>query len=151
MVRFLQAFAAWLVPAFVAATPATASTRSAAFSVSARVVARTWIEPVDAPATILITRADLEQGYKLLDVHYRVHTAGTPRYLLNFEPLTGVADRIAIQGLGTPVRLGSTELTVLQPAPAHVNELRLRLRFELRSDLAAGQYAMPVRMWVSAS
>ena len=151
MVGSRQAFAVSVVLAFVAVTAAPASTRGAAFTVSARVVARTWIEPVDVPPTIVITGADLEQGHKLLDIHYRVHAAGTPRYLLGIAPLTGLADRIDIEGLGARVSLGSADITVLQEAPASVNELRLRLRLELRPGLRAGHYAMPVMLSVSVS
>jgi hypothetical protein len=56
-----------------------------------------------------------------------------------------------IDGLGAPVKLGQSDLTVLQQAPANVNELRLRLRLELRPGLPAGSYSMPLRLSVSAS
>ena len=151
MVRSLQSVAACLVLAFVATTLGHAGTRRAAFGVSARVVARTWIEPVDEPASLLITEADVEQGYKVLDVRYRVHAAGTPRYLLNITPLTGLTDLIRIEGLGAPISLGPNDITVLQQAPTNVNELRLRMRLELRRGLPPGNYALPVRLSVSAS
>jgi hypothetical protein len=151
MVRSLQAVAACLTLAFVAATPGIASTRSATFGVSARVVARTWLERIDEPASILLTKADIAQGYKVLDVRYRVHAVGTPRYLLNITPLAGLAELIHIEGLGAPVSLGPTDVTVLQQAPANVTELRLRLRIELRPGLPAGHYALPVRLSVSLS
>ena len=151
MLRARHAAAAYLILVTSAATPAIASMRTAAFRVTAQVVARAWIEPVDEPATILLTSADLEQGYKVLDVHYRVHTAGTSRYLLNIAPNTGLAESIHIEGLGAPVSLGQTDITVLQEAPANVNELRLRLRLELRAGLVTGRYSIPVRMSVSVS
>lgn len=150
MVRSLQPIVACLILALIVATPAIASTRGS-FAVSARVVARTWIEPVDEPATILLTQADLAQGYKVIDVRYRVHAAGTSRYLLNIAPRTGLAEWVDVEGLGAPVRLGLTDITVLQDAAANVNELQLRLRFELRSGLPAGYHALPVRLSVSAS
>jgi hypothetical protein len=137
--------------ALVTTMPASASIRGASFGVSVRVVARTWLEPVDEPAFIVLTNADLEQGYKELDVHYRVHTAGTSRYLLNIAPRTGLTDRIHIDGLGAAVELGEADVTVLQQASANVDELRLRLRLTLSSGLAAGHYPMPVRLSVSAS
>jgi hypothetical protein len=151
MVRSLQPIVACLTLASIVATPAIASTRSASFGVSARVVARTWIEAVDEPATILLTQADLAQGYKVIDLRYRVHTAGTSRYLLNITPCTGLAEWVDVEGLGAPVRLGATDVTVLQQASANVSELRLRLRFELRAGLLAGYHALPVRLTVSAS
>ena len=135
----------------VAATAPAAATVSAGFVVSVQVVARTSIESVDEPASILLTAADLEQGYKILDVRYLVHTAGTSQYLLNIAPRTGLTDRIRIDGLGAPVELGDTDITVLQQVSANVSELRLRLRLELRSGLAAGPYPLPVRLSVSAS
>lgn len=135
----------------LATTPVLASTRNASFGVSAQVVARTWIEPFDEPTTVVLTPADLLQGYKTLDVHYRVHAIGTSRYLLNIAPLTGLADYVHIDGLGAPVTLGETDITVMQQALANVNELRLRLRLELRPGLPAGSYLMPVRLTVSAS
>jgi hypothetical protein len=151
MVRPLQPIVACLMLALMVATPAIASTRSGAFGVSVNVVARTWIEPVDEPATILLTQADLAQRYKVIDVWYRVHTVGTSRYLLNIAPRTGLAEWLDVEGLGAPVRLGPTDITVLQYAEADVNELRLRLRLELRSGLSAGYHALPVRLSVSAS
>lgn len=151
MVRTLQAIGAHVALAFVAATPVLAGTHTASFQVSARVVARTWIEPVDEPATVLLTQADVAQGFKMLDVRYRVHATGTSRFLLNIAPRIGLAHRIDIEGLGAAVSLGSTDITVLQQALAKVNELRLRLRLELLPGVPPGHYAMPVRLSVSAS
>ncbi len=151
MVRNRHPVATYSILVILATTPAFASVRTASFGVSAQVVARTWIEPVDEPTSVMLTRADLLQGYKILDAHYRVHTVGTSRYLLNIAPRTGLADWVHIDGLGAPVKLGQTDITVLQQAPANVNELRLRLRLELRPGLPAGSYSMPVRLSVSAS
>jgi hypothetical protein len=151
VVRRLQPIVACLMLALTVSTQAIASTRSAGFGVSVRVVARTWIEPVDEPATILLTQADVAQGYKVIDVWYRVHTVGTSRYLLNIALRTGLAEWVEVEGLAAPVRLGPTDITVLQYAEAVVNELRLRLRLELRSGLPAGYHALPVRLSVSAS
>ena len=96
MVRNRHAATTSLIAVIAATTPAFAEVRTASFGVSAQVLARTWIEPVDEPATFMVTLADLEHGYKVLDVHYRVHTAGTARYLLNIAPKTGLAEFIHI-------------------------------------------------------
>ena len=151
MIRNRQPLATCSIVMILAATPVFAGMRNAGFRVSAQVVARTWIESVDEPATVTLTSADLLQGYKTLDIHYRVHAFGTTRYLLNIAPRTGLADYVHIDGLGAPVTLGESDLTVLQQAPANVNELRLRLRLELRPRLPAGSYSMPLRLSVSAS
>ena len=151
MVRYRHDAAICLFAALVVTLPVSAGTRGASFGVSAMVVAHTWIEPVNEPAIIMLTEAELEQGYKELDLHYRVHTAGTSRYLLNIAPRTGLADLIRIDGLGGSVELGDTDVTVLQEATSNVSELRLRLRLELSSGLAAGHYPMPLRLSVSAS
>lgn len=151
MVGNRYAAATCLALAIAMTSPASATVRSASFGVSARVVARTWIEPVEEPTTVMLTRADLDRGYKVLEVHYRVHTARTSSYLLNIAPRIGLADWVHIDGLGAPVRLGQTDINVLQHAPANVNELRLRLRLELRPGLLAGRYSMPVRLSISAS
>ena len=151
MIRNRQPVAACSLAMILAATPVVASIHNASFRVSAQVVARTWIESVDEPATVTVTSTDLLQGYKTLDVHYRVHTIGTSRYLLNIAPRAGFADYVHIDGLGAPVKLGQSDLTVLQQAPTNVNELRLRLRLELRPGLAPGSYSMPLRLSVSAS
>jgi hypothetical protein len=151
MVRKRHSIATYSLLGILATTPVFASMRNASFRVSVQVVARTWIEPVDEPTTVLLTSADLMQGYKILDVHYRVHAIGTSRYLLNIAPCTGLADWVHIEGLGEPVKLGETDITVLQQASANMNELRLRLRLELRPGLPAGRYSMPVRLSVSAS
>ena len=151
MRRFGHGTAICLFAALAAALPASAGTSGASFAVSAQVVARTWIEPVDEPAVIVLTEAELEQGYKELDVHYRVYTAGTSRYLLNIAPRTGFAVLIRIDGLGGSVELGDDDITVLQEAASAISELRLRLRIELASDVAAGSYPMPVRLSVSAA
>lgn len=151
MLRNRHPAAAYLLVALAATIPASASTPGAQFTVSAQVVPHTVIESVDEPATILLTQADLEQGYKVLDIHYRVHTAGTSRYLLNIAPRAGLTDRIDIDGLGAPISLGETDITVLQQVLSDTDELRLRLRFNLRSGLTAGHYPMPLRLSVSAS
>jgi len=151
MTRFRHHAALSLIAALAVTLPAFAGTRGASFVVSAQVVARTWIEPVDEPASIVLTEAELEQGYKELDVYYRVHTAGTSSYLLNIAPRTGFAQRIRVDGLGGPVELGDMDVTVLQEAASSISELRLRLRIELSSDVAAGSYPMPVRLSVSAA
>ena len=151
MIRNRQPVATCSIVMILAATPVFAGMRNAGFRVSAQVVARTWIESVDEPATVTLTSADLLLGYKTLDIHYRVHAFGTTRYLLNIAPRTGLADYVHIDGLGAPVTLGESDLTVLQQAPANVNELRLRLRLELRPGLPAGSYSMPLRLSVSAS
>ncbi len=151
MVRNRQPVATCSIVMILAATPVFASIHNASFRVSAQVVARTWIESVDEPATVTLTGADLLRGYKILDVHYRVHAIGTSRYLLNIAPRTGFANYVHIDGLGAPVKLGQSDLTVLQRAPTNVNELRLRLRLELRPGLAPGSYSMPLRLSVSAS
>lgn len=140
-----------LILLLVASAQAAAGARTASFGVSAQVVARASIEAVDEPATVELTSTDLAQGYKDLDAHYRVHTTGTTRYLLSIAPRTGVADRVHIDGLGAPVTLGLTDITVLQQATTTITELRLRLRLELRQGLTAGHYAMPVRLVVLAS
>ncbi|HTG76419.1 MAG TPA: hypothetical protein VL546_04555 [Steroidobacteraceae bacterium] len=151
MSRNRQPVATCSIVMILATTPVFASMRNASFGVSAQVVARTWIEPVYEPTTVELTSTDLLQGYKTLDVHYRVHTIGTSRYLLNIVPLAGLADYVHIDGLGAPVTLGESDITVLQQAPANVNELRLSLRLKLRPGLPAGSYSMPVRLSVSAS
>jgi hypothetical protein len=151
MSRNRQPVATCSIVMILATTPVFASMRNACFGVSAQVVARIWIEPVDEQTTVVLTPADLLQGYKTLDVYYRVHTIGTSRYLLNIVPLTGPADYVHINGLGAPVTVGESDITVLQQAPANVNELRLRLRLELRPGIPAGSYPMPVRLSVSAS
>ena len=151
MIRNCQPVAACSIVMILVATPVFASMRNASFRVSAQVVARTWIESVDEPATVTLTSADVLQGYKVLDVHYRVHAFGTTRYLLNIAPRTGLADWVHIDGLGAPVKLGQSDLAVLQQAPTNVSELRLRLRLELRPGLPAGSYSMPLRLSVSAS
>lgn len=151
MVRRPPPTVACLLLASIVATPAIAGTRSGGFGVSARVVARTWIQPVDEPATILVTQEDLTRGYKVIDVRYRVHAARTSRYLLNIAQRIDFAEWVDVEGLGAAVRLGRTDITVLQHAPASVNELQLRLRFELRPGLPAGYHALPVRLSVSTS
>ena len=70
MVRNRQPVATYAMVVILATTPVLASVRTANFAVSAQDVARTSIEPVDEPATVLLTRADLLQGYKVLHVHY---------------------------------------------------------------------------------
>ena len=151
MSRNRQPVATCSIVMILATTPVFASMRNASFGVSAQVVARASIEALDEPATVELTSTDLAQGYKDLDAHYRVHTTGTTRYLLSIAPRTGVADRVHIDGLGAPVTLGLTDITVLQQATTTITELRLRLRLELRQGLTAGHYAMPVRLVVLAS
>jgi hypothetical protein len=133
-----------IVPAAVAAE------RTASLAVSVQVVARTAMERLDAPETVVLTPEDLAKGYREVDASYRVHASGTSRYLLNIAPRTGLATSIDIEGLGSPVRLEQSDIAVLQTTQARVRELRLRFRMELRPGLAAGTYAFPVLLSVSA-
>ena len=47
-------------------------------------------------------------------------------------------------GLGAPVALDASEVAVLRPVQAGVNELRLRFRLDLRAGIAAGTYELPL-------
>jgi hypothetical protein len=149
MVRDRRAAAACLIFAIAVTIPAVASVSTARFGVTAQVVARTSIEAVDEPATFMLTSADIDQGYKILDARYRVHTGGGSRFLLNVAPRTGLASAIHIEGLGAPVTLGDTDITVLQPAASSVSELHLRFRLELNPRLPVGTYPLPVRLSVA--
>jgi hypothetical protein len=120
--------------------------RQASFGVSAQVVGRLSLQIVDAPAAVILTAADLERGYKELDARYRVHATRAQRYLLQVAPRLGLADSIRIEGLAAPVILGDAGIEVSQVAIAGANELKLRLRLELRPGLAPGRYALPVRL-----
>ena len=136
--------------ALSAAPGAVAAMRSASFGVSVQVVARTVMEPLDAPETVVLTAEDLARGYREVDARFRVHAQGTHRYLLNMAPRNGLATSIDIEGLGAPVRLDQADITVLQSVQASVSELRLRFRLRLRPGLTAGTYAFPVRLSISA-
>jgi len=135
-----------LALATVLIQPAGAAARQASFGVSAQVAGRLTLQIVEAPAAVILTAADLERGYKELDVRYRVHATRAQRYLLQVAPRLGLAESIRIEGLAAPVILGDAGIEMSQVAIAGANELKLRLRLELRPGLAPGRYALPVRL-----
>jgi hypothetical protein len=139
-----------LAVAGASAVPADAGVAVASFGVSARVVGEARIEGVAAPDHVVLLAEDLARGYKEIDARYRVQAARIDRYLLNLAPRIGLASLIHVEGLGAPVTLGESDITVLQAAPAGTSELRLRLRLKLRPGLAPGAYPFPLHLSVSA-
>ena len=134
---------------FAVVEPVNAAVQTTSFGVTVRVVARTRLEVLDAPASIQVSTEDLARGYKDVDARYRVHVSRMTPYVLKLAPRVGLAEAVQVAGLGAAVMLGSDEIEVLRPAAASASDLNLRLRLLLRPGLPAGAYELPLQLSVS--
>ena len=134
--------------AFIAAPPRPAYRGPASVS-----RCRSWgarlLEAVDVPVTVTVSAEDLVSGYTDVEAQYRVHTARLGQYVLTIAPRVGITESVEVRGLGSPLTIGSTDVTLFQPAVGGASELALRFRLQLRPGLTAGRYALPVALSVS--
>ena len=117
-------------------------------NVVARVLPHVSLEALQEPSALDVSENDLERGFVEARARYAVQTNARDGYTLRFAPRVGLADRILIHGLGSPVVLGDLEVDVLQAAAAAVVELSFRI--ELGPGLIVGSYPWPVSVTASA-
>ena len=121
----------------------------APFVVRATVPPRVMLEPVDAPARLHLSRADIERGYKDVAARYVVRQNTDRGWLLRLTPRLGITRQVEVRGLSAPVVLHDEGVEVYQPRTTGPRPLAVEYRFLLRPDALPGSYELPIH--VSAS
>lgn len=133
-----------LTLALLVALPAAAETASARFTVSAVVPARVTLTPLDEPAELSISAADLERGYKEVAATYRISHNDRRGYLLRLSPRVGVTSAVEVRGLTSAVVMREETVELLQSGAPGVRELALGFRFRFDPAAEPGRYPLPV-------
>ena len=126
---------------------ADAEQRCDRMNVVARVLPHVSLAALQEPSALDVSENDLERGFVEARARYAVQTNARDGYRLRFAPRVGLADRILIHGLGSPVVVGNLEVDVPQAAAASVIELSFHI--ELGRDVDAGSYPWPVSVTAS--
>lgn len=137
----------WLLLTLLALVPTQveADTQRAQMLVSAYVIPVAHVDAAGAPATVVVTAADLALGYKDVSARYRVSNNDAHGYLLQFSERAGFTRAIEVRGLGAPVELGVFGATVPQfGGPRRDADLDLQYRLHLAADVRPGEYTLPV-------
>ena len=133
-----------LTLALATAVPAMAGQARASFTVSAVVPARVTLTPLDEPAELSISEADLERGYKEVAATYLVSHNDRRGYLLRLSPRIGVTREVEVQGLSAAHVMREESVEIVQPGSPGSHELALAFRFVLDPAAQPGRYALPV-------
>ncbi len=134
-----------LALALATAVPAMAGQERASFTVSAVVPARVTLTPLDEPAELAISAADLERGYKEVAATYRVSHNDRRGYLLSLSPRIGVTREVEVRGLTTAFVVREESVEIVQGGgPPGSRELALGFRFLLDPGAVPGSYRLPV-------
>jgi hypothetical protein len=145
----MQMRSLWLLPTLLALLPAQveADTQRAQLLVSAYVVPVARVDSAGAPATVVLTPADVALGYKDVSARYRVSNNAAHGYMLQFSERAGFTRAIEVHGLGAPVELGvfGAAMPRFGRLP-QADELDLKYRLHLAADARPGEYALPVAL-----
>jgi hypothetical protein len=143
----------WRVLALVllaaASLPAAAEQASARFTVSAFVPQRVSLQAIDQPALLAVSSEDITRGYKDLSARYEVRHNTAHGYLLSLSPRLGLASRVEVLGLDSPIELGNHSVEVYRNRPSGLERLVLTFRFVLEATARPGSYALPVHLSAS--
>lgn len=135
---------AWLLAVLPAV--ALAGNDGTHFQVSAQVLAHVSLTPLGAPDQITVTAKDVSKGFLDVAATYRVSSNDPRGYVLRFDALTGLADRIEVRGLGQPLTVGDLGVESLQSSTAPTQDYSLRIRIYLPAATAQGQYPLPLQV-----
>ena len=94
-----------LVLLAAASLPAAAEQASARFTVSAFVPQRVSLQAIDQPALLAVSSEDITRGYKDLSARFEVRHNTANGYLLSLSPRLGLASRVEVLGLDSPIEL----------------------------------------------
>jgi hypothetical protein len=115
-----------------------AETRQASFVVSVDVPARATLEVLEQPDRIRVSAEDIARGHKSVSARYRVASNTAGGWLLRLAPRLGLAQRIEVSGLESPVVL---DREVVEP-----EHLTLEYLLVLGSNAEPGSYEMPIHV-----
>jgi outer membrane receptor for ferrienterochelin and colicin len=132
------------------ALPASADRAEATFRVAVTVPTRVELAIVDAPATILITAADLQRGYVDVPARYRVSHNARRGYLLQLSPKPSIASSIEVRGMGGTVILRDEPVELHMPGDDFEQDIALDLRLVFTEALSPGRVEAPWRLAVAA-
>jgi len=129
--------------------PAAAEKASARFTVSAIVPQRVTLQAIDQPALLAVSSEDITRGYKDLSARFEVRHNTANGYLLSLSPRLGLASRVEVLGLDSPIELGDQSVEVYRNRPSGLERLVLTFRFVLEATARPGSYALPVHLSAS--
>jgi hypothetical protein len=121
----------------------------AALKVSAQVVPTARLSMIDSPASMLVTSRDVQRGAKTLHVRLRVTGNSPTGYLLHVVPHVGLTTQMRVQGLPNELLIAEDCADVLLTPGAAGDELLLTIKLQLKPDVPAGRYPMPLSFSVS--
>ena len=128
-----------------------AAQSSISIPVSVTVIANAKIQSSFDTKALVITQQDIERGYIDIPLAYKyvIHSNSRAGYILQFDPVGFLFQSVIVSGLGAPVQIGTDGGSIVQRGS--INESvshELSFRFNLRSDLLAGQYPWPLQISV---
>ena len=123
-----------------------AETRQASFVVSVDVPARATLEVLEQPVRILVSAEDVALGYKSVAARYSVASNTARGWLLRLAPRLGLAQRIEVSGLESPVVVDQEVVEVHRARTTAPDRFTLEYRLVLGSDVEPGSYDMPIHV-----
>jgi hypothetical protein len=132
--------------ALVLAGPALADTAQARFRVSVTVPASATVSMTGTADQLVVSGEDVESGYVVVPVRYRVTHNTRGGYLLQIAPRIGLARQVEVRGLGGGVVLQDAPVEVIRAGAELVEDLELELRVSLESWVQPGRYPFPVQL-----
>jgi hypothetical protein len=145
----LRSLGCVLLLALMAGAAARADTEQARFAVTATIRERVAVAVATQPVRLSVSDADIRRGYKDISARYLVDSNAGRGYLLRLAPRLGLAERIEVAGLATPIVLRGDEVEIYRPQAAHERELVLDYRIVLAADVQPGSYELPVHVAAS--
>lgn len=128
------------------AAPGHAAENRAAFTVSARVLARATLAVLEQPSRLELSAVDVERGYKDVSARYRVSHNGPRGYLLRLEPRIGLTYGVRVGGPSGEFLLTDIDVEIHQPVAIGVHEFALEYRFLLGPAARPGAYPLPLHL-----
>ena len=115
-------------------------------TVSARVLARTSLKILHQIKTIMITSADIRQGYIEIKSASRIEVKSNDPagYMLTFQGITWPFMEVHIQGLTNEIQVSSGNTFIHQPYNRGIRKMELSYRFFLTKNAEPGIYAWPL-------
>jgi hypothetical protein len=134
----------WLLLAFVAAgltTTVRAETTSATLQVSAVVLPHVRLQ--QDTASVAISAADIQRGYRDVVRSYTLETNEPERVLLQLNPRLGLTAGVDVAGLHAPVHMADATVEVSQPL---ARQFTLTYRLWFNAAAMPGDYPLPVQV-----
>jgi hypothetical protein len=130
----------------LATCPASGELGRAQFTVAVTVPVRVQLEVIEQPTELRLSAEDVARGYLDVSARYRVRHNDRGGYLLRIVPVSGLAQRIEVHGLGTDLVLSDAAIDVYRPGNEFQQDLAVRFRFVLDEAIHPGTFALPVSL-----